>query len=278
MMLYPLLFEPIRKNMVWGYESWDISCRPHEMSIIENGPLAGKTFDEVISQDPVAILGTKVAEFPLLIKIIVANDDLSIQVHPDDKYAAVHGFESGKSEMWYVLETPGKLIIGLKDGVSPENLTSDPMPCLNELAVKPGDMIDIQPGLVHAMIGGTTVAEIQQNSDVTFRLYDYGRMGFDGKPRELHVEHALAVTDFAGRIPKKVCDSVMTPFFSVTKFLVDGEVSTSTKPDSFTIYTCVEGSCMVDDVELTNRRSIFLPAALGTHVIKGRSVLLKTTM
>ena len=277
-MLYPILFIPIRKEMVWGYESWDISCRPLEMSIVENGPLAGKTFLEVIGQDPAAILGAKTKEFPLLIKIIVANDDLSIQVHPDDKYAAAHGFESGKSEMWYVLETPGKLIIGIKDGVTREKLKTDPMACLNELAIKPGDMIDILPGLVHAMVGGTAVAEIQQNSDVTFRLYDYGRKGLDGKPRMLHVEHALAVVDFEGKIPKSVCEEVKTPFFSVSKLMVDGEIKESTTPESFTIYTCVEGSCLVDSVNLANRRSVFLPSGIGQHVIEGSAVLLKTTL
>ena len=277
-MLYPLLFEPIRKEMVWGYESWDISCRPGEMSIVENGPLAGKTFGEIIRQNPQAYIGTKVKEFPLLIKIIVANDDLSIQVHPDDEYAASFGFESGKSEMWYVLETPGKLIIGLKDDTTPEKLMADPMSCLNELAVKPGDMIDIRAGLVHAIVGGTAVAEIQQNSDVTFRLYDYGRKGFDGKPRELHIEHAIAVADFAGRIPKSVCESVATPFFSVTRLEVNGDVSESTRPETFTIYTNVEGSCMVDSTALTYRRSVFLPAGLGSHIIKGKAVLLKTTL
>ena len=276
--LYPLLFEPIRKEMVWGYESWDISCRPLEMSIIENGPLSGKTFGDIIQQDPKAYLGTKYNEFPLLIKIIVANDDLSIQVHPDDEYAAAHGFESGKSEMWYILETPGKLIVGLKDDATPGKLRSNPMSCLNVLAVKPGDMIDIKAGLVHALIGGTVVAEIHQNSDVTFRLYDYGRKGFDGKPRELHIDHALAVVDFAGCIPKKVCDSVTTPFFCVSKLEIEGVVSESTIPDSFTIYTCVEGSCVVDDVALTYRRSIFIPAGLGSHIINGSAVLLKTVL
>ena len=277
-MLYPLLFKPIRKEMVWGYESWDISCRPLEMSLVENGPQAGKTFLEVIQQDPIAILGTKTDEFPLLIKIIVANDDLSIQVHPDNEYAAVHGFESGKYEMWYILETPGKLILGLKDYATPKQLVDDPMSALNELVVKPGDMIDLRAGLVHAMIGGTAVAEIQQNSDVTFRLYDYGRKGLDGKPRELHVEHALAVTDFDGRIPKSVCQSVTTPFFSVSELVVDGDALESTHPESFTIYTNVKGSCIVDSEELTYRRSIFVPAGMGKHIIRGNAILLKTTI
>ena len=277
-MLYPLLFEPIHKKMVWGYESWDISCRPFEMSIVENGPLAGSAFGDLIKKSPNEYLGTKTSKFPLLVKIIVAYDDLSVQVHPDDEYAAAHGFESGKNEMWYVLETPGKLIIGLKDGATPKKLIDNTMSCLNELHVKPGDFIDIKAGLVHAIIGGTVVAEIQQNSDVTFRLYDYERFGIDGKPRELHVEHGLAVADFAGRIPKSVCESVETEFFNVTKLVVQGDVFGSTNSETFTIYTCVEGSCFVDNVELTFRRSIFLPSGLGDYCIKGNAVLLKTTL
>ena len=276
-MLYPMLFKPIRKEMLWGYESWDISCRPLEMSLVENGSFEGKTFLEVIQSDPIAMLGTNNETFPLLIKIIVAHDDLSVQVHPDDNYASTNGFESGKSEMWYVLKTPGRLIIGLKDGTTPKQLKNNTMQCLNELAVKAGDMIDIRPGLVHAIVGGTAVVEVQQNSDVTFRIYDYGRKDQAGNPRELHIEHALAVTDFAGSIPKSVCESVATPFFSVSKLVVNGIKKESTTPESFSIYTNVEGFCMVNDVELSLHRSVFLPAGIGSHIIKGSATLLKTT-
>ena len=277
-MLYPLLFEPIRKEMVWGYESWDISCREREMSVIENGPLAGTAFGDAIRRNPKGMLGEKADEFPLLVKIISARDDLSVQVHPCDGYARKHGFESGKSEMWYVIETPGHLIIGLKDGATKEALLDSPMAWLNELPVKPGDLIDIPAGLVHAMVGGTVVAEIQQNSDVTFRLYDYGRKGLDGKPRELHIEHALAVLDFEGRIPKETRQSVKSPFFGVTKLCVDGKRAETTSPESFSIYTCVQGSCTVDGVKLDNRRSVFVPAGFGAHEIEGSAVLLKTIL
>ena len=277
-MLYPLLFKPIYKKMVWGYESWDISCRPHEMSIVENGVFAGTPFGEVIRQNPAGVLGTNIKEFPLLVKIIGADDDLSIQVHPDDEYAAANGFECGKNEMWYIIKTSGKLIIGLKDGTTPEQLVQNPMGSLNELAVKPGDIVNIPAGLVHAIVKGTVLAEIQQNSDVTFRLYDYGRAGLDGKPRELHVEHALAVTDFKGRIPKSVCSSVSSPFFSVSKLKVENETQETTTAGTFTIYTCVEGSCTVAGVDLPYPRSVFVPAGMGRHSIVGNALLLKTTI
>ena len=274
----PLLFHPIHKKMVWGYESWDISCRPGEMGIVENGANAGMRFDEVIRMNPDGVLGTKVKEFPLLVKIIGTHDDLSIQVHPDDDYAKKHGFESGKNEMWYMLKTPGKLIIGLKDGTTPEMLKNDTIASVGELAVKPGDMVDIRAGLVHSIVKDTVLVEIQQNSDVTFRIYDYGRMGLDGKPRELHMEHALAVVDFYGKIPVKVCEYVSSPFFTVVKEVVNGQKSDSTNPESFTILTCVGGSCFVQDVPLANSRSVFLPAGLGEYSLRGNAVLLKTTL
>ena len=276
--MQPLLFHPIIKKMVWGFESWDVSCRPDEMSVVENGELAGMPFIDVIRKNPEGVLGAGIKKFPLLIKIIGTHDDLSIQVHPDDEYAAKHGFESGKNEVWYVIETPGKLIVGLRNGTTHAMLRNDPMSSVNELAVKPGDIIDIRAGLVHSIVKGTVLAEIQQNSDVTFRLYDYGRPGLDGKPRELHVEHALAVVDFYGRIPKKVADSVKSPFFTVTREIVAGAKSDSTQPRSFTIYTCVHGFCFVQGVPLANRRSIFIPAGLGSYAIEGNAVLLKTTL
>ena len=277
-MLYPIVFVPIYKKMVWGYESWDISCRVHEMSLVENGSLAGMRFEDVIKKNPPLMLGTKTDVFPLLVKIIGADDDLSIQVHPDDGYAAAHGFESGKNEMWCIIETPGRLIIGLKDGTTPQMLKHEPMACLNMLPVAPGDFISIEAGLVHAIVGGTVLAEIQQNSDVTFRIFDYGRKGIDGKPRQLHLDHAIAVTDFAGRIKKDVCQEVSTPFFNVRKLRVAGWHQGETTPESFVILTCVDGEVEINGVSLANRRSAFLPAGLGRYFVNGDAVLLVTTL
>ena len=283
MPLYPLLFHPIHKKMIWGSESWDISCRhnPGEMGIIENGPLAGTAFDEAISADPLALLGTRAYEiykkrgFPLLVKIIAANDDLSVQVHPDDDYAAAHGFESGKSEMWYIIEAPEgqSLIIGLKDDATPEKLRNDPLSCLKRLPIKKGDIINIPAGLVHAITNGVVLAEVQQNSDVTFRLYDYGRLGPDGKPRELHQDHGIAAADF-----QPVRSSDRLDQFNVAKQEVAGSLTESSDPKSFTIYTCVEGSCTINEVPLTNKRSVFIPATLGPYTITGTAILLKSSV
>ena len=291
-MLYPMLFKPIYKEMLWGGkrmtaygrdlpfertgESWDISCRPNEMSLIENGPLAGMPFDKAIAKDPAAFLGTAVHSsyerngFPLLIKIIDANEDLSVQVHPDDAYAAAHKLESGKSEMWYIMEAaPGQsLIMGLSEGATAEKLRLDPMSCLKRLPVKKGDIINIPAGLVHAITKGLIVAEIQQNSDITFRLYDYERMGLDGKGRELHLDEGIAAVNFKGghrRLP-----------FTVQQYEVDGEIIESSNPEAFTIFTCVDGSCEISGVSLSCSRSAFIPAGLGSYNITGKAILLKS--
>jgi mannose-6-phosphate isomerase len=217
----------------------------------------------------------------LLVKIIDANDDLSVQVHPNDEYAAARGLESGKSEMWYVMEAPPgqSLIIGLADGAGPEKLRKDPMSCLHRLPIKKGDIINIPAGLVHAITKGVMVAEIQQNSDITYRLYDYGRVGLDGKPRELHFENGVAAADFNNLYPKEAVTgarTVVNAHFTVDEYVIDGSFSEKSDPETFTVFTCVEGSCSISGVELPCSRSAFIPAGLGLYDIKGKAVLLKS--
>ena len=205
---YPLLFTPITKTMVWGTESWDITCRPAEMGIVQNGPLAGEKFSAILDGE----------KFPLLVKIIDAKDALSIQVHPDDSKS--DGINTGKSEMWYILEPPtdGRLIIGLTPGTTKADLEAaykagTVEDLLNYVTVKKGDMIDIPPGLIHALTPGVKVAEVQQNSDITYRLYDYNRLGLDGQPRELHVAEALEVSDFDAK--PAIVEQVKNKYFTV---------------------------------------------------------------
>ena len=313
-MLYPLLFEPIYKEMVWGGsrlnkqfnrkspyertgESWDISCRPKEMGVIENGEFSGMAFDEFISQNPIEALGSRIYKdyekkgFPLLVKIIDANDDLSVQVHPDDDYALAKGFECGKNEMWYVMDAPEgqSLIIGLKEGTTAEMLRHDPMSRLNYLPVKKGDIINIPAGLVHAITNGVMVAEIQQNSDVTFRIYDYKRKGLDGRERALHLEDGAAVSDFNNLHSKKtvslhtytegdvkISPALKTPYFEVIKYEIDGRYKGRSNPEAFEIFTCTEGSCDICGFELMTSRSVFIPAGLGEYIISGKATLLKS--
>ena len=258
--------------MIWGSESWDVSCRPlsGEVSVVENGCLANKAFDQIIAQNKVAMLGSRVAEmpdFPLLIKIIDAKDDLSVQVHPDDAFAAANNLESGKSEMWYVLEGES-LIAGLSEDATAKKLLDKPMQCLKRISVKRGDIVNIPAGLVHAITAGVKVAEIQQNSDITFRLYDYNRIGLDGNPRELHLEQGIAAVNFNN-------PSHAPLQFEVQKIAINGELSEESNPETFTIFVCVEGRCTINDVEAATERSVFIPAALGKYTIKGEATLLK---
>jgi len=250
-------------------ESWDISCRPGEMGIIENGPAAGQTFAEYIAHDKTGVLGSRLAElerFPLLVKLIDANDKLSVQVHPSDEHEKTttgqwHPSDTGKTEMWYILSPPtcGNLVIGLKQGITPaalraayENGTVES--CLNRLPVAAGDIVNIPAGLVHALTPGAMVAEVQQNSDITYRLYDYNRVGLDGKPRQLHTKEAVAVADFDGKIPKTTVPglaidkgdctqtyAIANKYFAITKYDLHGSFSEISDPAAFSIFTCVEG-------------------------------------
>ncbi|MCL2224292.1 MAG: hypothetical protein FWB96_04905 [Defluviitaleaceae bacterium] len=275
--MYPIKFVPIMKEMIWGSESWEITCRPHEMGVIENGEFAGKTFAELIATSPAKILGTALAEkasdkFPLLVKIIDARDALSVQVHPNDAYAKLKGAaDTGKSELWYILEPPtdGHLIIGLKDGITREGLSQayengTVEACLNRVKVRRGDIVNIPAGLIHALTAGVVVAEIQQNSDITYRLYDFGRVGTDGKPRELHVQDALAVTNFSNETGE-------INHFSVQKMEITAPFQTASNPQVFSVYTAVENSAVIETpshtVILPARRSVFIPAALGAFTI-----------
>jgi mannose-6-phosphate isomerase len=292
-------------------ESWDITCRDDAMGIVENGVYAGKYFSDWIQTDPEGILGTRAVRsgdaggakrgrayvggsFPLLVKIIDARDDLSIQVHP--------GGGNGKNEMWYVMEAPaeGFLIIGLQDGVTREDLrkaydNGTVENCLHRLTVRKGDIVDIPAGLVHALTKGVVVAEVQQNTDITYRLYDYNRMGLDGSPRELHLEKALDTVDFTGRLPRRVVpglemgdgenqwrNAVTNKFFTVDKYNIRKPFAMMSDPARFSIFTCVEGTCRIVtpamNVEVPVSRSVFVPAGLGAYEWVGKGTLLKSSV
>jgi mannose-6-phosphate isomerase len=279
-------------------ESWDISFRENEMARVANGPLAGRPFSSVAGPIGGELrskwLGRRFAEaeFPLLVKIIDANDNLSVQVHPDNEQAmAINGISQGKNEMWYVLEG-GELIVGLKNDVTKKDFTEAVSGnngqavegLLNRLPIMRGEIIYIPAGLIHGLTKGVMVAEIQQNSDITYRVYDYGRKGFDGKPRQLHTEQALAVTDFENRHKKTATPGIKvdrTPltyyianqYFCVIGYELNDTVYTEeSDPDKFFIFTCVEGSCVIyagdAAAPLTESVSVFIPAALGAFSIQ----------
>lgn len=234
-MLPPLVFKPILKRIRWGgrklgtllqkaigdetdyAESWEIADHADGQSIVADGPLAGQTLASLMAQHPLELLGrhAKQTQFPLLIKFLDANDWLSLQVHPDDRLAKnYNATENGKTEAWVILESQpdSRICAGLKAHVTPQLLREALLEgrveeCLHLISVKPGDCVFVPAGTVHALGPGIVLAEIQQQSNLTFRLFDWGRVDASGKPRVIHLEESLACTDF-NRGPVSVCKPV----------------------------------------------------------------------
>jgi mannose-6-phosphate isomerase len=320
MTLYPLLFKSVYKERVWGGrkleeygsgfevpsgnigEAWIVADHPHGESLIINGELKGKTLQELIKEYGSVIFGTKIENssserFPLLIKLLDCNDDLSIQVHPTDVYRNLPPGELGKTEMWVVLDaTPdAKIVFGLRENISrkdfEEAIAGDRiMECLLEVSVKAGDSFYIPSGTVHALGRGLLIAEIQQNSDTTYRVYDYNRSGLNGQLRELHLEDALNVIDFGGSKGRSkhieniatnewvhVCDS---PYFVVEMGICKGTWQLKSNPKTFIILIAIKGSGKIiwhdSEVEILAGQAILIPAQMGGFIINGSIEMLKT--
>lgn len=306
MTLYPLTFNPIFKERVWGGrdlerlyqkalpegkvigESWEISDRPGDASVIANGPLAGKDLRWLMQHHAAELLGPgkeSVKQFPLLVKILDAQEKLSLQVHPPADKAATMGDEP-KTEMWYIADaTPeADLFVGLKQGVTRadfERKISDGTvaECFHRLPVQKGDAVFLPSGRVHAIGAGNVIFEIQQNSDTTYRVFDWNRVGLDGKPRELHVEQSLASIDFEDFEPKliksvysqnpiiKVRVLVDDPLFRVDVCLVKRGERFYLRSEGAQIIGLLRGELQIShgDHALTLRPGQFalLPACLG---------------
>lgn len=272
-------------------ESWEVSAVPSYASIVTNGTFSGRPLDEVVKELPKEILGERVAasygeRFPLLVKFIDAERDLSIQVHPNDEMAMREHGKMGKTEMWYVIDAkPGAyLYAGFKEEVTPQEYKrrvadGSITEVLARHEVKPGDVFYLPAGRVHAICGGILLAEIQQSSDVTYRIFDYNRRDRDGKLRELHTELADRAldfkvereyrTDYTAR-KNEVCLIKESPFFTVNMLELDCEMQRELRGmDSFIIYMCVEGCCSigvqenVERVRLTAGNSCLIPAAIA---------------
>ena len=288
--LYPLLFENNFRTVVWGGnnlkpmkglapddecvgESWEVSAVPGAESVVKNGVFAGKKLSDLVDRYGESLLGSSVyekygKEFPILVKFLDAARDLSIQVHPGDELARARHGCFGKTEMWYVVKAlPGAaLYSGFNQAITPyeyEKRVEDGSICevLQRHEVKAGDCFYIPSGRVHAICGGLLVAEIQQSSDITYRIFDYNRLGFDGKKRQLHVEEAKEAIDFKlydnykaayeNKINKPV-PLVDTPFFVVKLLEINRAFHRKLyKYDSFVIYVCIEGDCIIK-VKSTN--------------------------
>ncbi|MGG4094969.1 type I phosphomannose isomerase catalytic subunit [Paenibacillus lautus] len=315
---YPLLFQPEFKERVWGGraleqfgldipeghigEGWMIADHPNGTTSIVNGELAGRGLDQVREQFGREWFGSKGfsevnGRFPLLIKLLDCNDNLSVQVHPTDDYEGLPKGELGKTEMWYVLDAKpdAKIIYGLKEGVSRETLkeameSGKVMDQLQEVSVKAGDTFYIPAGTVHALCAGVVVAEIQQNSDTTYRIFDYNRPGLDGKPRELHIEDSLNVTAYEGSgattmstegtAPGEWLELAKSPYFVVEKGVVNGAWSLSTSAESFTIVVVCDGQGTLSwdngSIDYTSGQCLLLPANLGAYTLDGQSTVLRS--
>lgn len=308
--MYPIKFNNIYFDKIWGGrdfehfrdnlpegeigESWDVSCHENGTGIVVNGDLNGKTFIEIIEELGHDLVGTNVSteKFPLLVKLINSKEKLSVQVHPGDEYAAIHENSLGKTEAWYVIEAKpdAKLIVGTKncdkdifakaieDGKSEEYL--------NIITVKKGDCFLINSGLVHSICEGLVIAEIQQNSDITYRVYDYGR------PREIHVEKSLDVINFdleaknLSNNEVKVfngftkIDFCENEYFGIQKLDITTEWKDESDKERFFILTCVDGKGTIEGEnfleEIKMGDSVLIPAMLGIYAVKGKVTVLKS--
>lgn len=285
-------------------ESWMLSCHKDGLSVISGGEYDGLTLKEYIERSGKQVLGTdceKFEQFPILVKLIDAQERLSVQVHPNNEYALKNEGEYGKTEMWYIVENaPGaSLYYGFKGPISKaefqeriENNTL--LEVLNQVEVHPGDVFFIDSGTLHAIGAGIVVAEIQQNSNTTYRIYDYGRLGADGKPRDLHVAKALDVTKLErpqrsakpqGE-PEKTEDCTHTllascEYFTVHRMELSGEIELDSDSTSFCSLLCFEGEAALrqngqEPLSFRKGDSIFVPAGMGTYSLKGNCEFLCT--
>ncbi len=318
----PLILNAALKDYIWGgtklreiygrqgdsdriAESWELSCHKDGMSVIADGEYKGRTLNEYLRDNP-GSLGTNCKRFdtfPVLIKLIDAKDDLSIQVHPDDEYAERIEGEYGKTEMWYIVdcEDDAELIYGLKRKISRDefadalknNTVTD---IVNRVKVKKGDVFFIKSGTIHSIGKGILVAEIQQNSNTTYRVYDYGRKGKDGRPRELNIEKALDVTclkpsqkqhiypklslggKYKGTSVQLIGDC---EYFTTSEIkLCNSLYCRNVDEKSFCHFLVLEGKCMLDGTDthmcLEKGTSLFIPASSGEISLKGNCSMLCT--
>ncbi|WP_335966230.1 type I phosphomannose isomerase catalytic subunit [Galbibacter sp. PAP.153] len=313
MKLYPLKFTPIFKEYLWGgtklkevldkdvktktaSESWELSGVENNVSVVSNGALKQKTLQELIDTHKGELLGESVYErfgnkFPILIKFIDAKLDLSVQLHPNDALAKERHNSFGKTEMWHVMQAdPGsKLIVGFNETLTKETYLKHLkegklLEILNQQEVKAGDTFFINTGKVHAIGSGILLAEIQQTSDVTYRIYDYERKDKDGNTRELHTELAIDAIDYQKKDDYKVSykkeynssNNMVTCKYFITNYLnvVGTFVKQLVNRDSFSIYICVDGQAQItagDTTEKLNKgETILVPASINEVSISAK--------
>ncbi len=314
--MYIIKLKPAFKDYLWGgtrlrddfgldcclekiAECWMLSCHKDGNSTVQNGEYAGLTLKEAIEKSETSLIGKNAEafeDFPILIKLIDAKQNLSIQVHPNDEYALNNEGEFGKTEMWYVVDCDegAYLYYGFKETITKEqfkaaienNTLTD---ILNKVEVKKGDCFFIEAGTVHAIGAGLLIAEIQQNSNTTYRVYDYARVGADGKPRELHTEEALEVTVTAPPTAPILHDTgdletllAECKYFTVKKHTVGANcvrphsIELNIDSTSFSSLLCVDGQATVGDVGIKAGECVFIPAGMGNVIISGNATLLES--
>lgn len=314
--IYPLQFNPILKERIWGGEklktelnkpitsnitgeSWEISTVKGDVSIIANGDLKGKSLMDVINDNPNEILGTEVyarfgKEFPLLFKYLDAREDLSIQVHPNDALAKKRHDSFGKTEMWYIMQADedARIIVGFKENSNAaeylENLENKTLlSILDDVKVKSGDVFFLETGTVHAIGAGLVVAEIQQTSDITYRLYDFDRVDAQGATRELHVDLALEAINYNVVETKKDYSKdlnesnpvVECPYFTTNFIPLDGKIAVNKNGKSFTVYMCIDGQFEIEynDTVYKYKKgdTLLIPAGISQLIISGKASILE---
>ena len=313
---YPLAFDPILKERIWGGEklktqfnkpivskitgeSWELSTVEGDVSVVSKGDFAGKPLTSLIESFPNEILGTSVynrfgKQFPLLFKFLDAKEDLSIQVHPNDVLAKKRHNSFGKTEMWYVMqaEEEARIIVGFKENSNQEeyllNLKNKKLlSLLDEVQVKEGDVFFLETGTVHAIGAGLVIAEIQQTSDITYRLYDFDRKDAHGNTRELHVDLALDAINyekietqkFYFKEPNHSNPVVDCPYFTTNFIPLTTHLKVNSNGKSFKVYMCVEGSFAIEldgtDYSYQKGDTILIPAALQEYILKGKASILE---
>lgn len=307
--MYPIKFENLYYEKIWGGrdlekfrdnlpegdigESWDIACHPNGIGVVKNGEDKGSRFDDLIKKYENSLVGSKVSieKLPLLVKLINSKEKLSVQVHPGDEYAAKYEGDYGKTEAWYVLDAKpnASLIVGTKNCTKEEFeiaiKSGEVEKYLNKIDVKKGDCFLINSGLIHAICEGVIIAEIQQNSDITYRVYDYGR------PREIHVEKALEVTNFDLQCENLKGEEISfdgfkksllckNEYFGIEKLTIDEALKDSSDVEKFDILTCVEGEGIIEGNGYSEKikmgDSYLMPATLGNYEVRGQLTVLKS--
>ena len=314
--LYPLQFDPILKERIWGGEklktvlhkeitskitgeSWELSTVEGDVSIISNGEHKGISLQDLINKYPDEVLGTKVhkrfgKQFPLLFKFIDAREDLSIQVHPNDELAKERHNSFGKTEMWYIMQADegSRIIVGFKEKSNQEKYleslkNKNLLSVLEQVPTRAGDVFFLETGTVHAIGAGVLLAEIQQTSDITYRIYDFDRVDASGNTRELHVDLALDAINYAVvetqkkyETQKNVFNEIVDcPYFTTNVLPLQGTIEIDKTFESFTVYMCVEGYF---EIEYYNEKytyekgaTVLIPAGMNMFKISGNASILE---